>query len=323
MNVLITGAFGNLGTNAIRKLIKKDHRVRCFDLKTKATEKTARRFKNRYGDKLDVVWGDIRNRDDVAGAVRDQDVVVHLSFIMPPGTDTRPEWAREINIGGTQNLIDAMKLQPKKPKIIFSSSFTVFGDTQNQPPPRKVSDPVVASDNYTQHKIECEKLCRESGLDWCIMRFGVVPPISIGGATPKMYAFPFKARIEFVHPGDAGLAIANAVGSDSVWGKVLLIGAGKGGQITYGEFLGRMMEIMGVGRLPEEAFGNEPAYMDWMDTEESQRLLQYQAHTFDDFLGELPRLLGPARYIMPLFRPIARRWVLGKSPYYKKSTKRA
>jgi len=39
-----------------------------------------------------------------------------------------------------------------------------------------------------------------------------------------------------------------------------------------------MMEVMGVGRLPEEAFGSEPAYMDWLDTEESQRLLQYQPY---------------------------------------------
>ena len=28
-------------------------------------------------------------------------------------------------------------------------------------------------------------------------------------------------------------------------------------------------------------------------------------------------MLGPAKYVVPLFRPIARRWVLSKSPYYK------
>ena len=162
------------------------------------------------------------------------------------------------------------------PKIIFSSSFVVFGDTQNQEPPRKVSDPVVATDNYSRQKIECEKILQDSGLQWCVMRFAVVPPLSLGGVTPKMFAFPFKARIEFVHPRDVGLAIANAISSDGVWGKILLIGAGEGGQMTYGEFIGRMMEVMGLGRLPEEAFGNEPAYMDWLDTEESQRLLQYQ-----------------------------------------------
>ena len=116
---------------------------------------------------------------------------------------------------------------------------------------------------------------------------------------------------------DAGLAIANAVGSNEVWGKVLLISGGKSGQLHYGDFIGRLFEAMGLGRLPEEAFGSEPAYMDWMDTEESQRLLQYQQHTFDDFVREMVGFLGPARYVLPLMRPIIRRWILNKSPYYK------
>jgi len=321
VNVLITGGFGNLGTNAMKKLVEKGHQVRLFDLKTSANQKKAGKYKSRFKDKIEVLWGDVRDPDDVAAAVRDQDVAIHLSFIMPPGSDERPEWAREINVGGTQNLLAAMKALPNKPKVIFSSSFTVFGDTQAQDPPRRVTDPVVASDNYTAHKIECEKLCAESGLNWCVMRFGVVPPVSLGGVTPKMFAFPFSSRTEFAHPDDVGLAIANAVSSDQVWGKILLIGSGKGGQLYYGEFVNRMMEVMGVGKLPEEAFGSEPAYMDWLDTEESQRLLQYQQHTFEDFAQSMSRLLGPARYIMPLVRPIARQWILSKSPYYKAGKK--
>jgi nucleoside-diphosphate-sugar epimerase len=321
VNVLITGAFGNLGTNALKKLVEQKHHVRCFDLETGANRKKASKYKSRFGDQIEVVWGDVRNNDDVAAAVRDRDVVVHLSFIMPPGSDDRPEWAREVNVGGTQKLIAAMKAQPNKPRIIFSSSFTVFGDTQAQEPPRRVTDPVVATDNYTAHKIECEKLCAESGLDWCVMRFGVVPPVSLGGVTPKMFAFPFKSRTEFAHPTDVGLAIANAVSSEEVWGKILLIGSGKDGQLYYGDFVNQMMEVMGVGRLPEEAFGSETAYMDWLDTEESQQLLQYQQHTFEEFAQDMSKLLGPAKYIMPLVRPFARRWILSKSPYYKASRK--
>jgi len=34
MKVLITGAFGNIGTSAIDKLLKQGHKVRGFDLKT-------------------------------------------------------------------------------------------------------------------------------------------------------------------------------------------------------------------------------------------------------------------------------------------------
>ena len=108
MNVLVTGAFGNLGRNAVRGLVEKGHHVRCFDLKTNSNEESAWKIKSKLRGQIDFYWGDIRSADDVAAAVKDQDVVVHLCYIMPPGTDDRPEWAEEINIGGTKNVIDAL-----------------------------------------------------------------------------------------------------------------------------------------------------------------------------------------------------------------------
>ena len=321
MKVLITGAFGNLGGNATRRLLEQGHQVRCFDIKTKANEKKAGKLR----DKVEVAWGDIRKSDDLAAAVKDIDVAIHLAFLLPPLTDTKPELARDINVGGTQKLIEAMKKVSPASKIIFSSSFTVFGNTQHLEPPRKVTDKVEATDNYTQHKIECEKLCAESSLGWCVMRFAVVPPISLAGVTPKMFAFPFKTRIEFLDPRDAGLALANAAGSKDVWGKTLLIGGGKESQINYGYFVGHMMETMGVGRLPEEAFGADASYTDWLDTSESQRLLNYQQHSFETFAKELPKMMGPVRFVVPLVRPIAMWYVLRQSPYLKanKAAKKA
>ncbi len=314
MKVLLTGAFGNIGTNAIEKLIEQGHQVRCFDLKTKVNERTTQRFKGQ----IEVVWGDVRRPDDVAAAVQDQDVVVHLAFVLPPLSEDRPEWAWEINVGGTQNLLNAMKTLSTPPKIIFASSFSVFGPTHDQQPPRTVSDPVQPMDNYSHHKVECEKLVQESGLDWAVLRFGVVPPMSIGGVNPKMFDIPLDMRIEFAHPRDMGLAIANAVVCEEVWGKILLIGSGPGGQLYYRDFVGRMMKAMGMGMLPDRAFSSEPShtYTDWLDTSESQRLLNYQQHSFDDFVQEIASLLGYKRYLVPLVRPLVLRWVLRKSIYY-------
>jgi UDP-glucose 4-epimerase len=315
MRVLLTGALGNIGTSAVNKLLEQGHHVRCFDIKTKMNEKSAQRL----GERIELLWGDISRPDDVSAAVQEQDVIIHLAFIMPPASDNRPEWAREINVGGTHNLLNAMKSLSPPPKIIFASSFSVFGDTQSQPPPRRASDPVQPVDNYTHHKVECEKLIQESGLDWAVFRFGVVPPMSLGGVEelPKMFAFPLDMRIEFIHPQDAGLALANAVGCEEVWGKILLIGGGPGGQLYYRDFIGGMMNAMGIGMLPDRAFGSEAAYSDWLDTDESQRLLNYQQHSFNDFVQEVASLLGYKKYLIPIVRPLARRWILGKSPYYR------
>ena len=173
MKMLLTGAFGNIGPNVVEKLLEQGHQVRCFDRKTEATERKAEKFK----DQVEIVWGDLRNPDDIATAVSDRDVIIHIAFALPPMTEYRPEKARDINVGGTENIINAMKSLSPPPKIILASSSSVFSINPTNPLPRTVSDPVEATDNYTQHKLECEQMVQESGLDWAIFRFGVVPPV--------------------------------------------------------------------------------------------------------------------------------------------------
>lgn len=118
MSAFLTGAFGNVGTSALHELLRQEHKVLCFDVKTEVNKKTAERFQG----KVDVLWGDLRNKEDAEKAVQQQDVVVHLAAIIPPLSEAKPEWAREINVGGTQNLVSAMKVLPKPPKFLFTSS---------------------------------------------------------------------------------------------------------------------------------------------------------------------------------------------------------
>jgi hypothetical protein len=75
--------------------------------------------------------------------------------------------------------------------------------------------------------------------------------------------------------------------------------------------------MMGLGMLPESAFATEPYFADWLDTEESQRLLDYQRYSFDDIVQHLTRIFGHQKQLVTLVRPIARWWVLRLSPYYR------
>ena len=88
--------------------------------------------------------------------------------------------------------------------------------------------------------------------------------------------------------------------------------------MLYREYLGRMLEMMGIGMLPESAFGNDPYSTDWLDTEESQRLLQYQRYSFEDIMQQLTRIVGYKRHLTRLVRPAARWWILRLSPFYKR-----
>ena len=316
MKVLLTGAFGNVGTSTLKELIHQGYTVRCFDLRTPANVRVARKFKGQ----VEVMWGDLRRPKDVARAVRDQEVVVHLAFIIPKLSATgveseeRPDWAREINVGGTRNLLEAMEALPQSPKIIFASSYHVYGQTQDQPPPRTVADPVQPTEHYAQHKIECEGMIQASGLEWAILRLSAALPLAMQ-LDPGMFDVPLSNRMEFVHTRDVGLAIANAISSQDVWGKVLLIGGGPRCQYTYREIAGQVLDAMGVGMLPQEAFGSTPFATDWVDTTESQRLLNYQRRDLGHYVREMRARLGCRRHLIQLFRPIVRHWLLSKSPY--------
>jgi UDP-glucose 4-epimerase len=316
MKVLLTGAFGNIGTSTLKELVRQGHEVRCFDLRTPANERAARRFDGQ----ITVVWGDLRRPEDVAAAVEGQDLVLHLAFIIPKMSTTgvesedQPDLARAVNVGGTRNLLDAIRAQPRPPRLIFASSYHVFGRTQDQPPPRKVSDPVDPVEHYSRHKVECEEMVRASGLEWAILRLSATLPLAIQ-LDKGMFDVPLDNRIEFSHTLDVGLAFANAVSSEEIWGKILLIGGGPGCQLIYREIVQQVLEATGAGMLPKEAFGSTPFCTDWVDTTESQALLQYQTRTFDDYVRDMVKLLGFRRHLIRLFRPIVRRWLLRRSPY--------
>jgi nucleoside-diphosphate-sugar epimerase len=316
LKILVTGGLGNIGLSTVQELIKQGHSVRCFDLPTRDNEKKARQI----AGKAEIVWGDIRQAEQVVALVAGQDVIVHLAAILPPDIYERLEEAAEVNIQGTRHLLDAAKHQDTPPKILFSSSLDVFGFTQDQPPPRKVTDPVQATDDYTRHKLQGEDMVQTSGLPWAIYRFADVPPLAARKPHPIMYRIPLDTRFEMVHPFDAGLAIANGIQCEELWGKIWLIGGGSTCQVYYRDYLERMMEAMGIGRLPEAAFGHEPYCTDWLDSEESQRLLQYQRHSFDDIISDVIRYAAPPapiRLMMPLLRPLVRSQMLKLSPYLK------
>ena len=57
MKILLTGAFGNVGTSTLAELVKRNNIIRCFDVPTRKNKRTARKFK-KYRNKLDIVWGE-------------------------------------------------------------------------------------------------------------------------------------------------------------------------------------------------------------------------------------------------------------------------
>lgn len=87
MRVLVTGGRGFIGDPVVRKLEADGHEVSLFDR---------------------VDGNDVRNRDQVAVAVKEHDAVIHLAGVL--GTHElfdSPQVAIDVNITGTLNVLDA------------------------------------------------------------------------------------------------------------------------------------------------------------------------------------------------------------------------
>jgi nucleoside-diphosphate-sugar epimerase len=322
MHVLLTGAFGNVGGHTLEELLRRGHQVRAFDVSTAANRKAARRFARQPA--CEIEWGDLRNPDDVARAVDGVEAVIHLGFVIPKlsatgvSSEDRPDWAREINVGGTQRLLQAMRARAHPPRILFASSLHVYGRTNDRTPPLHANDPVDPLEHYAKHKAACERMVRDSGLIWAIYRLPATLPLRLV-LDAGMFDVPLDNRIEFGHVRDMAAAFAKGLETEAIWGKLLLIGGGERCQYLYRELVAGVLEAAGVGMLPARAFTRTPFPTDWLDTRESQRLLQYQERTVEDYARDLRALLGFRPHLVRLLRPVVRWWLLRYSPYWRRA----
>jgi UDP-glucose 4-epimerase len=313
MKVLVTGAFGLLGRSTVQAHLDRGRRVRAFDMETPATVRAARPFQGR----VEVIWGDVCREEDVAAAAAGTDAAVHLAFVLPPRCERDPERSRRVNVDGTANLVEALKSLGRPLRLVFSSTFCVHGITQDREPPLRPLDPVIATNHYTRHKLEAEDMVRASGLDWTILRFGVVlAPVMSGKFDPVVFDIAADARYEMIHSNDAAAAVAGCLETGALSGKTLLIGGGPQCRVRYGDMINATLGAMGLPSLPGSAFTPRSLHGgDWMDTDLSQELLGYQKHSFVQYLDEVRRNAGLRRHVLRLAGPFIRRWMLSRSPY--------
>ena len=314
MNILITGAFGNIGRSTLRALAGRGHLVRCFDLPSRTNQRLAAK----HAVDCEVVWGDIRQFEDVQRAVLNQELVLHLAAIIPELSHTgnkseqEPILAHAVNVGGMRNLIEAVQRMAQPARIVFTSTLHVYGRTQHLPPPRTTACTVNPVETYAKQKVMCEQLLRDSGLQWAVFRLAAAIPVKLV-FEKAMFLIPQHNRLEFVHTRDVGYALANAVDKPNLWGMVWLIGGGARCQLTYGCMLNQVMALIGQKPLPSSIFSKLDYSVDWLDTQASQQLLRYQQRTFDDYVSELHTLLGDKLYWLRLFRPLVRQALLLRS----------
>ncbi|MFC1751201.1 NAD-dependent epimerase/dehydratase family protein, partial [Pseudomonadota bacterium] len=197
-----------------------------------------------------------------------------------------PLLAENVNVEGTKLLLKAITDQ----KLIYTSSIAVYGDRINDPEIH-LSNPhnPGETDYYAQQKNLCERLIKESGIDFSIMQLGAVLSNQAMKFTPYMLWLPLRTKVEFVHVNDVALALANAVDNDMIWGQTFHIGGGEECRIPYEDFINELTSRMGLGKglFPTWMYstaGGHCGYM--MDSGIANNELEFQETTLEDFYKE-------------------------------------
>lgn len=171
MRMLITGGAGFIGSYLCEKYTEEEHIVLCLDNFLSGNLLNIRHLLGYRNFKL--IKGDIRDFDLLERIVRDVDVVFHLAAqIHVDRSYVEPRLTYEINVMGTQNVLEVARIYDVK-KVIHSSTSEVYGSAQYVPIDEK--HPLDAPHPYGASKIAADRMCnayiQTYGMDISIPRF--------------------------------------------------------------------------------------------------------------------------------------------------------
>ena len=277
--VLVTGGAGSVGRMLVEKLVADGQPVRIFDLPFMDFDGLEDR------DGIEIVKGDITDAAQVADALKGVNSVVHLAALLPPNSERDRDRTFGVNVGGTENIIKAMEAGAQDATLIFTSSISTYGNTMDEKPPVRVDHPQSAIDIYADSKIVGERMVRESSLNWIAMRIaGIMVPAFM--EPPSPWPFVAEQRVEMVHRDDVVDALFASVGAPEAANKVLNIAGGPTWQMHGEDYARDFYGFMGAP-FEDVDYRESPGWVDWYDTEESQRLLQYQNRSYQHYSDEM------------------------------------
>jgi UDP-glucose 4-epimerase len=191
--------------------------------------------------RLKLLEGDVMHLPQLIAAAKGMDGVLHLAALMSISMDRDPWTGLDVNVRGTQNLIEACCLTGVK-KLVFTSSSAVYGYGPGlagnlvETTPFLTYGAPAGAIIYGATKVIGEQLCRDAfakrGLDYVVVRYSTVyGERQHYRATNALYIIETHDRLRqglrprvigdgsdtkhFVHVSDAARANAAAFAADA------------------------------------------------------------------------------------------------------------
>jgi CDP-paratose 2-epimerase len=133
-NYFITGGAGFIGSNYVSRLLERGENVTIYDNLSRAgAPRNLAWLQETFGEKaFRLVVGDVRDAALLTASSREADVIVHLAAQVAVTTSVvHPREDFEINALGTFNVVEAARLNGRKPVLIYASTNKVYGGMED------------------------------------------------------------------------------------------------------------------------------------------------------------------------------------------------
>ena len=256
-NVLVTGAGGFIGSHLTERLVREGANTRAFVHYNSSGTWGWLDDSASKGD-IEVVAGDIRDRNCLEKAMHDIDVVFHLAALIAiPYSYLAPLSYVQTNIEGTLNVLQLAR-ELKISRVVHTSTSEVYGTAQHVPIDE--SHPLQGQSPYSASKIGADKLAESYHLSFELPVVTVRPFNTFGPRQSMRAVIPTiitqclaghkTIRLGSLHPTRDMNYVSNTVDgflaaaeSDRVIGRTVNFGSGR--EIQIGDLARLIVELTG------------------------------------------------------------------------------
>jgi dTDP-L-rhamnose 4-epimerase len=127
-HVLITGGAGFIGSHLADELLQNGYRVRALDNLSEQVHGSVRERPSYLAADVELVVGDVRDRDAVRRALEGVDAVYHFAASVGVGQSMYEVAAyTDVNNMGTAVLLEALVARPVE-RLVVASSMSIYGE---------------------------------------------------------------------------------------------------------------------------------------------------------------------------------------------------
>lgn len=311
--VFLTGATGNMGREVVKRIAAKSDTLRLRVL-VRPEEKAHPVVRDIMAkNAAEIVWGDLTDAASIREGVKGADVVLHVGALVSPLCDRMPlDVVTKVNVGGTQNIVDAIHAvgDPKTTRLIYIGTVAETGSRNAPVQWGRTGDPIKISvyDHYAVTKTQAEAIVAQSGIThWASVRQSGMAHYEMWKIfDPIMFHNPLNGVFEWSTANDSGRLMAALCGDDvpaEFWRGFYNLGGGASSRVVNHEFMAAQMSNYQKILRPHW-FATRNFHGQWYsDSDRLEALVPFREQSLWDYFKEAPKHMPWIARTVPKLMP--------------------